>query len=431
MQVSVEKVSNVERRLTIVVPAIQVEEAYTKQIDRFAKNASIKGFRPGKAPMSYIRERFGDDARKEAISEVIQKSLYEAITEQKLNPVSTPRIEPKTILANQPLEFTASFEVLPEIGNVQFSLDQLEKPVVEVQKEDVEKVIEQLLKQYTKWKLVDRAAKEGDRLVIDYYAIFDGKSDIENQIQNFPLELDSNIMLPGFETGLIGASAGEERKLNLTFPADFQVAERAGKPIEFVVNVKQIFEADKPEIDEDFVKRLGVKNGQLDDLKEQIKQSLEQERDRLVKEKLKEQVFRVLLEQNAIEIPQSLIAREAKNIHDEVYQHKDHDHHQHSDDEMNTFNDVAKKRVTLGMLIAEYAKQAKLTIDKERVRNRILEIASAYEQPQEVITWLSADERRAGLEAQVMEDQVLEKLMEAATVTEKPMTYAELRNLQQ
>jgi trigger factor len=430
MQVSVEKVSNVERRLIIVVPVDQVEEAYTKQINRFARNANIKGFRPGKAPMSYIQQKFGNDARNEALNEVIQKSLYEAITQQNLKPVSTPRVEPKKMIANQPLEFAASFEILPEIEKVLFTMDNIQKLIVDVKEEDIDRVIEQLRKQHTKWNRVDRAAQAKDRAVIDYYAIFEDKADIENKIQNFPLELGANTMLPGFEDGLIGAKTGEERTLKLSFPADFTVAERAGKPVDFVVEIKEVFEAEMPEMNEQFIKQLGVKTGIIDDLKDQIKQSLEQERDRLVKEKLKEQIFRQLLEQNPLEVPKSLIANESKMIHDEIYpQHKDHDHHQHSDDEMSAFNDIAHKRVALGLLIAEFAKQANLKADKDRVQQRIQDIAAAYENPQEVVGWLSADERRSGIEAQVMEDQVLDKLMEGMAITEKVMSYAELKGI--
>lgn len=430
MQVSVENVSNVERRLTIVVPVNKVEEAYTVQINRFAKNANIKGFRPGKAPMSFIQQRYGEDARKEALSDIIQKSLYEAITEKNLKPINTPQVEPKVMAPNQPLEFVASFEVLPEIESVKHSIENIEKLIVDITPDDIKHVVDQLLKQYTKWNVVERAAQIKDRVVIDYYAIFEGVEDIDNKVQNFPLELGSKAMLPGFEDGLLGAKPGDERKLNLSFPDDFNVKERAGKPVDFVVHMKQVFEAQAPVLDTKFIEKLGVKSGKEEDLNQQIKQSLEQERNRLVKEKLKEQVFRQLLEQNPLEVPKSLVAREAKNIHDEIYpQHQHHDHHQHSDDEMSAFNDIAKKRVALGLIIAEFAKQTQLKADKNRVLERIKEIASAYESPQEVVEWLSTDERLAGIEAQVMEDQVMDKLMEGVPATERSMSYAELKGI--
>jgi trigger factor len=430
MQVSVEKVSNVERRLTIVVPANQVEEAYAIQISRFAQKANIKGFRPGKAPLSFIQQRFGDDARKEALSDVIQKSLYKAITEEKLIPINTPHIVPKVMMPDQPLEFIASFEVLPEIENIKFSMNNIDKISVDVTAEDINYVMGQLLKQHTQWKSVERPAQMKDRVVIDYYAMFEGKEEENSKTHNFPLELGSKTMLPGFEDGLLGASPGDERKLHLNFPDDFAVKEHAGKPVDFVIQVKQVFEAEVPVLNNQFIQQLGVKSGKEEDLNQQIKQSLEQERNRLVKEKLKEQIFRELLAQNPLDVPKSLVAREEKNIHDEMYpQHQHHDHHQHSAEETSAFNEIAKKRVALGLLIAEYAKQLNLKVDKDRVTARIQEIASVYESPQQVAAWLASDERRAGVEAQVIEDQVMEKLMESIPATEKSMSYAELKGI--
>jgi len=433
MQVSVEveKISKVERRLTIVVPAEKVEQAYTIQINRFAKNANIKGFRPGKAPISYIQQRFGEDARREAFSEVIQESLREAINSEHLSPVSRPHVQPKIMTANQPLEFIASFEVLPEIENVKHDIQNIEKLIVEITAEDIDNVITQLIRQYTRWNLVEREAKVKDRIVIDYHSIYEGVADTEHKIENFPFELGSKIMIPGFEEGLLGVKSGEERSLSLSYPADFNVKERAGKPVDFAVVVKQVFEAEAPELNGKFIEKLGIKSGLEEDLRKQVRQTLEHERDRLLKEKLKEQVFRQLLEQNPIEVPASLVAEEAKNIHDEIYPaHQHHDHHQHSEHETATFNDIAKKRVALGLLIAELAKKGEMKPDKNRVLARIAEIASVYESPKEVIEWLSADKQRlAGIESQVMEDQVLDKLMEAVTVTEKVMSYAELKGI--
>lgn len=430
MQVSVENVSKVERKMTIVVEASKVEQAFTDQVDQFAKTANIKGFRPGKAPVSYIKQHYGADMRQKAVSKVISEALYAALNEQKLNPVSTPEVEPKSLLADQPLEFIASFEVLPEIGDIALKMDKLEKPVVEVTDEDLNRVIDQLRKQYTKWTLVERPAQEKDRVVIDYSAIFEGQDNKDQKIQNFPLELGSKVMLPGFEEGLIGCKAGDEKHLNLAFPADFGDKDRAGKPIEFDVTIKQVFQADMPPMDGEFVKRLGIKSGEQSEMIKQIRTSLEQERDRLVKEKLKEQIFKQLIEQNPLEVPKALVEREAKNIHDEVYpQHQQHDHSHHSHEELSAFTDVAQKRVALGLLIAEYAKKNAIKPEEAKVKARIQEIAAAYESPAEVVEWLSTAERRGGIEAQVMEDQVLDKLMEGTNIVTKPMSYADLKGI--
>lgn len=429
MQVSVEKISNVERKLTITVPVEKIEEAFTTQINNYAKQSNLKGFRPGKAPLNFIKQRFGAEAYKDALNEIIQKSLDQALKNENLRPISLPQIEAKTMAQNEPLEYTASFEVLPEMGDIKLTLETVEKPLVEITDEDITRVIEQLRKQFTKWKVVDRPAKEHDRVVIDYSAKL--KDQEEKKVHDYPLELNSGTMIPGFEAGLIGAHAEETRKLQLAFPKDFRDAQMAGEEVEFTVLVKQVFEADMPEIDENFVKQLGVVSGEIDELRKQIRQTLEQERDRLVREKMKEQVFKALLEQNELEVPPSLVKNEAKNIHDEMYpQHKEaHDHH-HSDEEMSGFQDIAKKRVALGLLIAEYAKQAKLKADEGRVVKRIQEIALAYEKPHEVIAWLSSNEQRQGIEAQILEDQVMEKLLDEVTIADKEMSYADLKGIQ-
>lgn len=428
MQVSVEKISNVERKLTISVPAENVESAYSKKINDFAKKANIKGFRPGKAPISYITKHYGEDARKEALSEVIEKAIYEAVSEKQLKPVSTPRVTPKVMNPGQPLEFDVSFEVLPDIEKVQFAMDHIEKLKVDITDADIDYVIKQLSKQYTKWNPVERAAQTLDRVIIDYYPIFEGKSDQENKTENFPLEIGSKIMLPGFEDALINAKAGEEKTFTLNLPEDYADKDKAGKPVEFVVTVKQVVEALPPEINENFVKNLGVKSGSIDDLKKQIRKSLEQERDRLVKDKLKEQVFKQLLLENPIDVPLSLIEREAKNIHDEIYpNHKSQKEHQHAPEELNSFKEIAKKRVAVGILVAEYAKQHKVKAEKERVQKRIQEIASAYEHPKEVEAWLATGDRLPNIESQVLEDQIIEKLIADIKATEKQMSYAELK----
>lgn len=430
MQVSVEKTSNVACQLKVVVPATQVEEAYKKKLNDFAKKAHIKGFRPGKVPMSYIQKQFGDAARKEAISDTIQQSLYQAIAQEKLRPINVPQVDLKELAENGPLEFVATFEVLPTIEKVQFVSGPIEKLQVDIKPEDVEYVVKQLQKQYADWReIVERPAQEKDRLVLDYHGVFEGKLDENIKVTDFTLELGSKTMWPGFEEGLVGVRGGEEKTLHLHFPDNYAVAERAGKAVDFVVSVKKIFEADLPEIGPEFLSRLGITSGNADELKAQIRKSLEQERDRLVKEKTKEQLFAQLLAQNPIDLPQSLIDREAKRIHDEVHPPRSHSHHAHTKEEEAIFAEIAKKRVAVGLLIVEYAKQAQVTLDQGLVHQRIQDIASAYERPQEVVAWLSSEARRGDIESQVLEDQVMDKMMEGANVVEKVQSFAELKNI--
>jgi trigger factor len=235
-------------------------------------------------------------------------------------------------------------------------------------------------------------------------------------------------MLPGFEEGLVGLKAGDEKTLNLRYPDDFANAEKAGKAIDFIVQVKKVYEASVPEMNDEFIKKLGVASGNEEELKQQIQKSLTQERDRLVKEKMKEQVFRELLEQNKVDVPASMIQREAKHIHDEIHQGH-HNHQDHSEAEIKAFEEMARKRVTLGLLIAEYVKQHSLKPDQALVDGRIREISEVYENPKEVAEWLSTKEQRHNIEAQVLEDQVIAKLTDGIPVIDKTMSYAELKGI--
>jgi len=429
MQTSLEKISSAEQRLTISVPNKEIEAEYQKQILEVAKKANLQGFRPGKAPLQLIKQRYGDEVRRDAMSTVMRHALADAIKEHQLQPINYPRIEPKLSKGSDVLEFIAYIEVYPEIGEVQFTLSEVEKLTVDIKDSDIEHVIEQLKTQHTGWNEVNRPAQLKDRLVIDYYAIFEGKSDLENKVEKFTLELGSNSMIPGFEEGLLGVTSGSERTLSLHFPADFQLTDKAGKPVDFVVTVHKVYEGDLPELAGDFLKKLGIEDGSHETLKTQIRSSLEQERDRLVKERLKEQLFTHLIDNNTVDVPSSLIQREASAIHDEMYRYE-HDHSQHSEDELSKFNEVAKKRVTLSLLLAEIIKKHQLTPDQELVQARINQIASLYQDPAEVIKWLSSDKQRQGIESQILEDQVVNKLIENLHVIQKEMSYADLKGMQ-
>lgn len=425
MQVSVEATSKIERRVTVIVPVEKVDEAYDKRIGNLMKTANVKGFRPGKVPVEYIKQRYGDSARQEALSEVIQSSLYAAINQEKLNPVGVPSVLPKSVVPGQPLEFVATFEVLPELTAVNFTMTSVEKHISSINDEDISKVINHLRDQHTTWRKVDRAAQEKDQVVLDFRGSIDGKPFTGGEAHDYPIVLGSKMMIPGFEEGLIGATAGEERTLPVTFPENYFAKEFAGKAAEFSTKIIKVSEPVTPEMDGAFIKKLGVKSGNVEDLHAEIRKNLERELARMIKAKMKTQVFNALLEQNPVDVPKALIEREAKRIHDQVHPHHANDHdHGHSEDEMQGFNDAAKKNVVLGLLVGELIKKYTLTPDKERVQAFITSHAAAYENPSEVIGWYSNNKRRmAEVEMQVLEEQIVEKLLEGVQVTEKMLSY--------
>lgn len=427
MQVSVEAPSKIQRRVTVVVPVQTLDKAYDQRIVKLSKTAKVNGFRPGKVPLDVIKQRFGDSARQEALSEVIQSSLYSAMEQEKLSPVGVPTVEPKTIVPGQPLEFVATFDILPIVESVNFNVPSIEKQVSTIKDEDVDRVIEHLREQHTTWTKVDRAAQEKDQAVVDFSGSIDGVVFQGGEAHDYPIVLGSKTMIPGFEEGIIGLKAGDHKVVPVTFPENYFAKEVAGKIAEFKINVIKVMEPSLPALDETFIKKLGVKSATLEDLRSDIRSNLERELDRVVKLKLKGQVFDKLLEQNSLEIPQALIEREAARIHDELHpHHKGHDHG-HSEAEMAMFNKAGARNVALGILVGEVVKQHKITPDKDRIQAYITSISAAYENPDEVSQWYATNKRAmAEVEMQILEEQVVEKLLEGVQVTEKVLSYQEL-----
>lgn len=425
MQVSVERPSKLERRITVVVPEQQLDEAFDKRIAKLAKTAKVKGFRPGNVPLAHIKKLYGDTARQEALSEVIQSSLYAAISQEKLNPVTTPRVEPKTIEPGKPLEYTATFEVLPEIEHVGFKAKEVEKVTSKVVAADIENVIERLCEQHIMWNEVARAAQEKDQVVIDFKGSIDGKFFSGGEAHEYPIVIGSNTMIPGFEEGVKGMKKGDKKTIQVTFPETYFAKEVAGKVADFEIHAHRISEPKAPEMDEALVKKFGIKSGNLDELREEIKKNLEREVERIISAKLKTKVFDMLIEQNPVEVPPAMIDQEAKRIHDEV--HPNGKDHHHTPAEMAEFNEAARRNVILGLLIGQFVKQHQLTPDANRVQDQLNKLASAYEKPSEVIKWYTGDKRRmAEIEMLVLEDQVIEKLLEGVAINEKMLNYNEL-----
>jgi trigger factor len=429
MQVSVEAPSKLERRVTVVVPVEKIEEAYDKRIINLSKTAKVNGFRKGKIPLDFIRQRYGDSARQEALSEVIQSSLYAAINQEKLSPVGVPMVEPKAVIPGQPLEYVATFEVLPEVESVSFEMTTLEKYVSTITDNDIDNVLKHLRQQQGSWIEVDREAQDSDQVVIDFRGSIDGEVFSGGEAHDYPIVIGSKYMIPGFEEGIIGLAADQEKIIHVTFPEEYFAKEFAGKAAEFAVKVIKISELKLPEINEAFIKKMGVKSGNIDDFRAEIRKNLEREMHRMIKAKLKKSIFDSLLEQNKLEIPKAMIEREAKRIHDELHPHHAGQEHNHSEAEMATFNEAAKRNVILGLLIAKMIKQYNILPDNLRVQEKIEQLSSVYENPTEVAKWYASNKKaKAEVEMQALEEQLIEKLLTNVQVTEKMMGYNELIN---
>lgn len=425
MQVSVESTSALERRLTIGVPAERIESEVTKRLQQTARRAKVPGFRPGKVPMSVIRQRYEDSARQEALGDLIQSSFYEAIVAEKLNPAGAPSVEPKVFEKGKDLEYVATFEIYPEIQVAGFEGITVERPQAEVSEADVDNMLDILRKQNTRFEAVERAAENGDQLNIDFVGKIEGEAFAGGSAKGTALVLGSGRMIPGFEDALVGAKAGEERVITPTFPEDYQNLELAGKTAEFTVMVNAVAAPVLPELNEQFFALFGASEGGLEGFRAEVRKNMERELRQAIKSKVKNQVMEGLLAANPVELPKALVANEVQRLRVQaVQQFGGNIKPEQLPAEL--FEEQAKRRVSLGLIIAEVVKQAELKPDDARVRELIEEMASAYQEPEQVVAWYYKNEQQLGeVRSVVLEEQVVDTVLQKAKVTDKPVSYEE------
>lgn len=431
MQVSIETTSGLERRLTVGVPAERIETEVDIRLQKAAGNVRLPGFRPGKVPMKVMRQRFGAGVRQEVLGEVMSQSFQEAVIQEKLRPAGQPSIEPRSLEAGKDLEYVATFEVFPEVEVVEISDFEVEKPVAEVSDADVDNIIEVFRKQQGAWQTVEREAKEGDRVNIDYAGTRDGEAFEGGSAENSSLELGSGRMIPGFEDGVAGMKAGEQKTLQLSFPEDYHNEELRGAAVEFAVTLNAVEEMVPAEVDEELFAKYGIAEGGLEAFRKEVRQNMVRELKNAVQGKVKQQVMDCVVEAHeSLEVPQALIAREIDAMRQQMFQQfggaagQDMDLKSLLPDDM--FRENAERRVKLGLVLAELVSKLELKADPAKVREAIEEMASTYEDPEEVINYYySNQDQLSAIESRVLEDQMVEKLLENANIVEKQCSYQE------
>jgi len=429
MRVSVETTSGLERRLTVGVPADRVDTAVDKRLQEAARNVRLPGFRPGKVPMRVMQQRFGAGVRQEVLGEVISQSFQEAVISENLRPAGQPSIEARKMDVGQDVEYTATFEVFPTVEVSTLDDLSVEKPVAEVTDADIDDIVEVFRKQQGKLVTAERAAAEGDTVVIDFEGFRDGEAFEGGAGEGTSLELGSGRMIPGFEDGLVGASAGEEKVLKLTFPEDYQNEDLAGADVEFKVQVKEVQELELAPVDAALFAQYGLEEGTEEEFRAEVKQNMERELRNAIEASVKNQVMdAVVAAHDDLELPASLIAQEVNAMRQQMFQQfgggapQDMDLSSVLPDEM--FSEQAERRVKLGLVVAEMIGQFELTAEPAKVREAIEDIASTYQDPEEVINWYySENEQLAGIESRVLEDAVVEKLLSTAAIAEVECSY--------
>ncbi|MCP5146740.1 MAG: trigger factor [Pseudomonadales bacterium] len=431
MQVSIETTSGLERRLTVGVPAERIETEVDSRLQKAAGNVRLPGFRPGKVPMKVMRQRFGAGVRQEVLGEVMSQTFQEAIVQEKLRPAGQPSIEPRSLEAGKDLEYVATFEVFPEVEVVEIKGIEVEKPVAEVSDADVDNIIEVFRKQQGTWQAVDREAREGDRVNLNYVGTRDGEAFEGGSAENSNLELGSGRMIPGFEDGIVGMKAGEQKTLQLSFPEDYHKEELKGAAVEFAITLNAVEEMVPAALDEELFAKYGVEEGGLETFRKEVQQNMARELKNAVQGKVKQQVMDALVAAHeSLEVPRALIAREIDAMRQQMFQQfggaggQDLDLKSLLPDDM--FRDNAERRVKLGLVLAELVGKLELKTDPAKVREAIEEMASTYQDPDEVINYYySNQDQLSAIESRVLEDQMVEKLLESANIVEKQCSYQE------
>lgn len=424
MQVSVEAGEGLERKLTVQVPAETVELEVNNRLNSIKNTVRVDGFRPGKVPLKVIKQKYSGTILQEVAGELMQRTFREALTQENLNPAGDPRIEAKDLLLGQVMEYTATFEVYPEVVLAPIADLSIEKLDASVEDADVDNMIDVLRKQKMDWSEVDRVSANEDRISMDFVGSVDGEKFDGGSANDMPMVLGAGQMIPGFEENLTGLKAGEETTFKVPFPDDYAAKDLAGKEAEFAVTVKKVEEPKLPEINEEFAKAFGVESGDTEQLKTEIKANMERELAKRLSSLLKGKVMDALVSANPVDVPSATVTQEAEALKKQTEAQQPGNNLP-----VDVFMNDAKRRVQLGMLLAEVAKVSALNIDADMIKARIEDMAKDYDDPDEFVRYyMGNQEMLNGVKTLVMEDMVVDWIIEQATVTTESSNFDAVMN---
>lgn len=413
--------------MEVQVPAERVEKAVDERLQRMSRTVRLKGFRPGKVPVKVVRQQFGQQVRQEVLGDVMQSTFNEAVVQEKLTPAAGPRIEPINLEQGGDLKYRAIFEVLPQIELKGVESLSVERPTAQVAEGDVDAMIQNLREQRPAYAVVEREARDTDRVTVDFEGTIDGQPFEGGKAENYPIDIGAGRMLADFEAGLRGVKAGDSKDIELTFPPNYQ-ANLAGKQARFAINVKQVEERTLPELNDEFAKLYGVDEGGIERLRAEVQENMERELGEAIKARVKKQVLDGLLAANPIELPKSMVDAQVRELQiDAARRMGARDASQIPPPE--GFQDAARRRVALSLLIGEIIRTASIQVDQTQVQARFEELAAQYpDQGQALQQYRSNPQFRRQMEAAVLEDQVIDWLSQRAQVTDKPSSFKEIMN---
>lgn len=419
MQVSVEKTSELSRKMTVSIPDAVVQEKMETRFKTLARTVKVDGFRPGKVPASMVKKLYGDRVRSEVTGDLIQSTYFEALQQQDLNPAGHPHIHPSE--KTEGFEYVAEFEVYPEIALDGIGNLQIERPNASVEESDVDNMIEKLRQQKKTWNVVERASQEGDKVLIHFSGTCEGENFTDGKVENYQVEIGGKQMIPGFEDELKGLSAGESKTFTVTFPEKYNSEKLAGKPAEFAVELVKVEEPVLPEVDADFIKAYGVEDGDAATFRADVRANMERELAQGLKSKLKTAVMDALFEHVPVSIPNALIDQEIQALMKPYAERAKNMRLKLEDLNLprDMFEEQAKRRVALGLILGEIIHKNELKVDADKVRAVVEDMAKSYERPEDVVNWYYADKSRLNdVQQMVLEDQAVAWIVGQAKVAD-------------
>ena len=428
---TIETTQGLERRVSITIPADSVKSAVREELKRVAKNARVDGFRKGKVPPHIIEQRFGASVRNDVLNDLLPRHFFDLMFQEKVNLAGRPTFAVDSYEEGKDLQFTATFEVYPEVKLQGLENIKVEKPTVEITEADIDKMVDVLRKQQATWAETQDAAKAEDRVTLDFSGSIDGEEFEGGKASDFVLLMGQGRMIPGFEEGIVGHKAGEQFDINVTFPAEYHSENLKGKAAKFAVTLKKVEVMVLPELTDEFVSKFGPNSKTVADLRVEIKKNMERELKNALVSRVKNQVIDGLIEQNPLEVPAAAIEQEIEVLRNQAAQRFGGNPQQAAQLPRELFEEQAKRRVQVGLLFSEVIASNELKADEARVKAMIEDIASAYEQPAEVIEYYNKNkELMNNIRNVVLEEQAVDAVLAKAQVTEKASSFDEIMNPQ-
>ncbi len=427
MEVTVESTGTLERRMRVELPIAPIEQQVDSRLKTVGRTAKIKGFRPGKVPPKVVRQRYGKQVREEVLSEVLQKSYTQAVTQENLNPAGGPKIETEDD-NGKTFAFTATFEIMPEVKLKNLEKIKIEKPDVTIGDEDIDDMLTNLRKQKASWEEVDRKSADGDRVVIDFVGKLKGELFPGGEGKEYPVVLGSGQMLPDFEKGLIGVKAGEETTFKVKFPKEYHAEDLVGKKADFEINVHRVEAEVLPELNDEFAESFNVTEGGLEQFMTDVRENMEREAGQKTKNDMREQVMSALLETNPLEIPDTLKHQEMHALQKEAMQRLGVEDAAMAPP-LDSFSEGAEKRVALGLLLRQVIVDKEITVDEALMRARVEELCAGYENVEDMVNmYLSNPQFMQQIEPMVVEQQAINWIIENGKTKDKKISFEEFMN---